>query len=89
MDWLRQLLGIKTSLEIMLEHVQKAHERDLEVIRIQMGTIDRVVAARYDRPTYSSADPAPAPNINENDLPDVLTDGDDDAFFERSERLFQ
>jgi len=76
-DWLKRLLGMKTSLEIMLEHVQKSHERDSEVIRMQMGTIDRIVAARYDRPTYASADPAPTPQIDVSDLVDVNVEDDE------------
>lgn len=71
MDWLRKLFGVKTNFEIMLEHVNRSHERDVELIRLQMGTIDRVVAARFDRPTLAQEPSAPIESINADDLVDV------------------
>lgn len=73
MDWLKKLFGIKTNFEIMLEHVNRSHERDIELIRLQMGTIDRVVAARFDRPTFAQEAPM-AIDTHVDDLVDVNVD---------------
>lgn len=87
MNWLKKLFGIKTDFEIMLEHMRTSDERKDELIRLQMGTIDRVIAARYDRPTLAQEPTQPTVTHAEEDYSDVLTDGDDDAFFERLEKL--
>lgn len=76
MNWLKRLFGVKTDFEIMLEHVDKSHERDMQLIRAQMGTIDRVVTARYDRPTLSQEPPMPTAENNVDDLVDVNVDDD-------------
>lgn len=76
MNWLKRLFGVKTDFEIMLEHVQASHQRDIELIRLQMGTIDRVVAARYDRPTLAQEPRMPTPEHVE-DLVDVNVDDDE------------
>lgn len=76
MDWLKKLFGVKTNFEIMLEHVNRSHERDVELIRLQMGTIDRVVAARFDRPTLAQETPMPTSETTVDDLVDVNVDDD-------------
>jgi hypothetical protein len=75
-NWLKKLFGIKTDFEIMLDHLRASHERDAELIRLSMGTIDRVVAARYDRPTLAQETPMQAPTINVDDFTDVNVDDD-------------
>jgi hypothetical protein len=72
-DWLKKLFGVKTNFEIMLEHVNRSHERDIELIRLQMGTIDRIVAACYDRPTIAH-EPVSVPKSSVDDLVDVNVD---------------
>lgn len=74
MDWLKRLFGVKTNFEIMLEHVNRSHERDAELIRLSMSTIDRVVAARYDRPTLATEMHIPTPETHVEDLVDVNVD---------------
>lgn len=74
MDWLKRLFGVKTNFEIMLEHVNRSHERDVELIRLQMGTIDRVVAARFDRPTLAQETLVPTETSTVDDLTDVNVD---------------
>lgn len=76
MNWLRKLFGVKTNFEIMLEHVNRSHERDVELIRLQMGIIDRVVAARFDRPTLAQDAPMAAPESIADDMVDVNVDDD-------------
>jgi hypothetical protein len=75
-NWLKKLFGIKTELELVLEHTRATHERDLELIRLQMVTIDRVVAARFDRPTFAQEPPMPTAPISVDDLVDVNVDDD-------------
>lgn len=77
MDWLKRLFGVKTNFEIMMEHVDKSHARDIELIRAQMATIDRVVAARYDRPTFATEPAMPTAEANADDLVDVNVDDDE------------
>lgn len=83
MNWLKRLFGIKTDFEIMMEHVDKSHARDIELIRAQMATIDRVVAARYDRPTFAQESHVQTSDPTPEDFNDVLTEGDDDQFLAR------
>lgn len=87
MNWLRKLFGFKTNFQIMLEHMERTDERYSSLVRLQMGTIDRVVAARFDRPTLSEMPPAPTYPPHPEDMSDVLTDGDDDAFIARTDKL--
>lgn len=61
----------------MMEHVDKSHARDIELIRAQMATIDRVVAARYDRPTFAQEPAMPTPEVNADDMVDVNVDDDE------------
>lgn len=76
MNWLKRFFGVKTNFEIMMEHVDKSHARDIDLIRAQMATIDRVVAARFDRPTFAQESRMPQPEVNADDLVDVNVDDD-------------
>lgn len=76
MNWLKRLFGVKTNFEIMLEHMRALHEHDLALIQAQHATLDRIVAARYDRPTLAAEAPMPVPEINVDDLVDVNVEDD-------------
>ena len=87
MNWLKKLFGIKTDFEIMLAHMERTEERFGSLVRLSMGTVDRVVAARFDRPTLAQEPTMTVAPIDQRDLSDVLTDGDDNSFLDRVERL--
>jgi hypothetical protein len=75
-NWLKRLFGVKTDFQIMLEHMERTDERYSSLVRAQMATIDRVVTARYDRPTFAQESPMPVSEINVDDLVDVNVDDD-------------
>jgi len=77
MNWLKRLFGVKTDFEIMLEHMRASDESKNELIRTQMGIIDRVVAARYDRPTLATEPMTAAPETYVEDLVDVNVEDDE------------
>ena len=75
MNWLRKLFGFKTNFQIMLEHMERTDERYSSLVRLQMGTIDRVVAARFDRPSFAQeTTPVQAAETHVEDLVDVNVD---------------
>ena len=76
MNWLKKLFGIKTDFEIMLAHMERTEERFGSLVRLSMGTVDRVVAARFDRPTLAQEPPMPTAPISVDDLVDVNVDDD-------------
>jgi hypothetical protein len=76
MNWLKKLFGIKTDFEIMLAHMERTEERFGSLVRLSMGTVDRVVAARFDRPTLSQEPPMTTAPISVDDLVDVNVDDD-------------
>jgi hypothetical protein len=74
LSWLRRLFGQKSQFELMLEHFDRQHAREIDLIRSQQQTIDRVVAARYDRPTYAQAEPVHHAPPSAADMLDVNTE---------------
>lgn len=74
MNWLRRLFGQKSQFELMLEHFDRQHAREMELVRSQQQTIDRVVAARYDRPTIAQAPPVTYTLPSAEDMLDVNTE---------------
>lgn len=76
MKWLKKLFGIKTDFEIMLAHMERTEERFGSLVRLSMGTVDRVVAARFDRPTIAQEPTMPTAPISVDDLVDVNVDDD-------------
>lgn len=76
MNWLKRLFGVKTDFQIMLEHMERTDERYSSLVRAQMGTIDRVIAARYDRPTLAQEPTMPTQETTVEDLVDVNVDDD-------------
>jgi hypothetical protein len=75
-NWLKKLCGIKTDFEIMLAHMERTEERYGSLVRLSMGTVDRVVAVRFDRPTLAQEPPMPTAPISVDDLVDVNVDDD-------------
>jgi hypothetical protein len=74
MEWLRRLFGQKSQFELMLEHFDRQHAREMELIRSQQQTIDRVVAARYDRPTISAPESVTYAMPTAEEMTDVNTE---------------
>lgn len=95
MDWLRRLLGMpqtprETELQTMLDHIRWQHERDMAVVDRLVGTMDRVVASRFDRPQTAKEDiPPMRQQFTPDDLTDILYAKTDEEFFTKVDQVTQ
>lgn len=92
MKWLRKLLDVscdtRSDLDTFLKHQERSELRYHQRISELIATLDKIVTARYDRPTIAPVEPnriqAPIP---QHALSDVLTDDDDSSFIAKAEEF--